>query len=359
MTETPTPIARFVFCVCQVGIERIAKKEILARHPYLAFAFSRPGFVTFKVQPGTELPESFELKSTWVRTSGWSLGNVSAKEVAGTIADILPKIADTHASCIHVWQRDAALPGENEFEPGISPLAASVSEQLTAMLQQQQSAAPPVSINQIAQHGETVFDIAIVEPESWWLGWHKAFSMPRRWPGGVPILDRSKPVISRAYWKLAEAIAWSRFPLAAGQTCIELGAAPGGACQFLLEQGLKVIAVDPALLDARVAEHPQLTHLRCRTREIKRSRLKGAKWLFADLNVAPSYTLDAVGDIVKQPNAAIEGMLLTLKMMSEDLDAELPGIIARVKELGFEAVFVRQLAYNRREVCLMASREKS
>ena len=183
--------------------------------------------------------------------------------------------------------------------------------------------------------------------------------MPRRWPGGVPLGDLSKPVISRAYWKMAEAIAWSRFPIVAGQWCVELGAAPGGACQYLLERGLHVIAVDPADLDDRLKSEPNLIHMRCRSREVRRARLKHARWLFADLNVAPTYTLDTVGDLVSSSKIGIHGMLLTLKLMSLDLVQNIPEFIARVAGWGFSGIHVRQLAFNRREVCLMAVMEKS
>ena len=268
------------------------------------------------------------------------------------------------------------MPGDNGFEPGISPLAQSVAAELlhqAALARAAGEASPEIDVsklsiaaprkifrvNQIAEHGEQVFDVVLVEPDSWWLGWHTAHSVPRRWPGGVPRCDLSKPVISRAYWKMAEALAWSRFPIDAGQLCVELGAAPGGACQYLLECGLHVIAVDPAELDERLKSQSNLLHLRCRSREVRRARLKRARWLFADLNVAPSYTLDTVGDIVSSPKLGVDGILLTLKLMNLELAKDIPDFISRVKGWGYSSIHVRQLAFNRREVCLMASKEKS
>jgi hypothetical protein len=46
-------------------------------------------------------------------------------------------------------------------------------------------------------------------------------------------------------------------------------------------------------------------------------------------------------------------------MMDADLSQEIPVHIARVKEWGYSGVYVRQLAFNRREVCLMASAQPS
>jgi 23S rRNA (cytidine2498-2'-O)-methyltransferase len=263
------------------------------------------------------------------------------------------------------------VPGEGDFEPGRSAAAGALVDDLRRYLEElaareavearTESGAAVAArwkINEMAEHGERVFDVILVEPDEWWCGWHLAYSLPRRWPGGTPIFDLGAPVISRAYWKLAEALAWSRLPIRSGQWCVELGAAPGGACQLLLEKGLKVIAVDPAELDARISSNPNLMHIRCRSREVRRAKLKNVRWLFADLNVAPNYTLDTVGDIVAHPKTQIQGLLLTLKMMTWDLADDIPKFVARVREWGFESVHVRQLAFNRREVCLAASRAK-
>ncbi len=376
MTVPTHPTSRFVFCVCQFGMENICKREILALHPFLAFAFSRPGFLTFKVQAGVDLPETFELKTTFARTSGWSLGRIDKAELGSVATELIPRIEQTKATCVHVWQRDSAMPGDNGFEPGISPRAQSVATELFNLVALQagqgrtttgidiafptgDSRRPMIRVNQIAEHAERVFDVVLVEPDSWWLGWHTAHSVPRRWPGGVPIADLSKPVISRAYWKMAEALAWSRFQTDPGQWCVELGAAPGGACQYLLERGLHVIAVDPAELDERLKHEPNLVHLGCRSREVRRARLKQARWLFADLNVAPTYTLDTVGDLISSPKIMLHGMLLTLKLMSLELAQNIPEFVARVSSWGYSGIHVRQLAFNRREVCLMAVMEES
>jgi 23S rRNA (cytidine2498-2'-O)-methyltransferase len=48
----------------------------------------------------------------------------------------------------------------------------------------------------------------------------------------------------------------------AGGSALDLGAAPGGFTEVLLNSGLNVTAVDPAELDARVAGREGLTHFR-------------------------------------------------------------------------------------------------
>ena len=63
----------YIFTVCQVGAEKALKDEISREHPDLRFAFSRPGFVTFK-SLGAPLNEDFALKSVFARAYGLSLG---------------------------------------------------------------------------------------------------------------------------------------------------------------------------------------------------------------------------------------------------------------------------------------------
>jgi 23S rRNA (cytidine2498-2'-O)-methyltransferase len=360
MNDVSPSAARFIFCVCQFGAENAAKREALTRYPDLALAFSRRGFVTFKVRSDQALPDSFELKTTLARTSGWSTGRVVRESATEIPEELFARIQASGATCVHVWERDRSVPGDRGFEPGTTPLAQAVADQIRARLSsgERKEALGGIRVNELARRGERVFDVALVEPDSWWVGWHIAWSPPRRWPGGVPPFDTSVPKVSRAYWKLAEALAWSRLPMEKGQTCVELGAAPGGACQLLLERGLRVLAVDPAELHESIRTHPHLVHLRCRSREVRRVKLKSARWLLADLNVAPKYTLDTVQDIVTHSKIRIRGMILTLKLMDAELPADLGTYLARIRSWGFATVRARQLALNRSEICVMASREK-
>ncbi len=75
--------------------------------------------------------------------------------------------------------------------------------------------------------------------------------------GGAPLLaeDREGPP-SRAYLKLWEAfLRVGRWP-AAGESCLDLGASPGGWTWALARLGARVTAVDKAPLDPRVLRMP-------------------------------------------------------------------------------------------------------
>ena len=171
-------------------------------------------------------------------------------------------------------------------------------------------------------------------------------------------MDTDNDPISRAYFKLKEALLWSGIPVNEGDVCAEIGSAPGGACQLLLEKGAKVIAIDPAELEAEVLNHPNLTHIRRRGHEVKKRDFREVRWLFADITMVPNYTLDTVSAIVSHEAVNIKGMALTLKLTNWELLDSVPDWIKRIKELGFKYVRTRQLAYNRQEICLIAARDK-
>jgi 23S rRNA (cytidine2498-2'-O)-methyltransferase len=72
-------------------------------------------------------------------------------------------------------------------------------------------------------------------------------------PNGEPafVLDREGPP-SRAYLKLWEAFARLGAYPSAGETCLDLGASPGGWTWLLARGGASVLAVDKAPLDEEI-----------------------------------------------------------------------------------------------------------
>lgn len=352
--------ANFIFVTCQSGAEAALRKEIPGNHPDLKLAFSRPGFVTFKVDPENRLPDRYTLKSTLARTSGWSLGRSESENGDEIIATIIESCGDilARADVIHVWQRDKKMPGAGGFEPGVSVLANAVGQQLISAMEADPKFSNKPVLNKVAKPDAVVFDVCIVETNQWWYGFHEANTTAGRWPGGVPLMDTDSDPISRAYFKLKEALLWSGIHVSEGDVCAELGSAPGGACQLLLEMGAKVIAIDPAEMEPEVLEHPNLTHIRRRGHEVKRRDFREVRWLFADISMVPNYTLDTVSEIVSHESVDIKGMVLTLKLTNWELLDSVPAWIKRVKGLGFKYVRVRQLAFNRQEICLIAAKDK-
>ena len=74
--------------------------------------------------------------------------------------------------------------------------------------------------------------------------------------------------ISRAEHKLREIIDKHGLELPPEGRALDLGAAPGGWTRVLAEAMAEVVAVDPAELDERVSELPNVRHLRLRAEEL-------------------------------------------------------------------------------------------
>lgn len=346
--------ANFIFVVCQAGAEATLREEILTNHPELRLAYSRPGFVTFKCDPENRPAERFHLKSVLARSYGWSLGKATGNDGRELVKQIVAQDAAKEAASLHVWERDRRLPGAGGFEPGVSVLANQVGQEIVAEI----SGVDATRLNRVVNPDEMVFDVCLVEPNEWWFGYHFATGVAMRWPGGCPIFDTSTEVISRAYFKLKEGLLWSGLPVEAGDVCAEIGSSPGGACQLLLEKDCRVIAVDPAELEEDIAMHENLTHIRRRGHEVKRRDFREAKWLFADISMVPGYTLDTVSAIVEHESVNVKGMLLTLKLTDWKLTGSVSEWMSRVRSLGFKHVRVRQLAFNRKELCLFAAKDR-
>lgn len=379
--------ARFLFVICQNGAESAAKKEISASHPELKFAFSRPGFLTFKIETNAPWPLKFSLKSTLARTYGWSLGKVKGDEAQTLVREILahpsfeqslPAVNDSESADasntivnpvlqfvstdertpirhLHVWERDIREPGHKGFEPGPTVLSEEIGELFQTELATNDA---KIRLNQTTRPNEIVLDVVLIETNEWWFGFHYATTPAGRWPGGVPDIQPEHEPISRAYYKAAEALEWSGIQIQEGEWCAEIGSAPGGCCQLLLEKGANVIGIDPAEMDESLLQSERFVHIRRRGNEVRKKDLAEVKWLFADLNLVPNYTLDTVTEIVSHERVNVKGLILTMKLADWKLLEKIPELRKRVSELGFSVVKTRQLAFNRQEFCLVAVRDK-
>jgi len=347
--------SQFLFVTCQVGAEPAVKSEIPRRWPAFRFSYSRPGFLTFKLPPDHSLAPDFDLESAFARAYAFSLEKVAGEDFNAMAGDVWRVWGERPVERVHVWERDAAAPGDRGFEPSITAAAVEAAEAIRRQCPRAEKLpAKAFDLKRPAKLGDHVLDCVIVRPGEWWVGLHRARSVASLWPGGMMPLELPPDAVSRAWLKMEEALRWSQLPIPPGARCAEIGSAPGGATQALLARGFRVIGIDPAEMDPAVLKHPGFTHLRWRVVQVRRREFRAVRWLMADMNVAPGYTLDAVEPIVTHREVSIRGMLLTLKLFEWRLAEEIPEYVERVRRWGYNLVRVRQLQHNRQEVCLAA-----
>ena len=243
--------SQFIYVTCQVGAEAIIKKEVASVGWRLAF--SRPGFLTFKLSEVQPISAFLEMPSIFIRSWGLSLGKVGPTAPEQLAVDVWKLLGEHPLDRLHVWPRDRAAPGHKGFEPRMTDESTAAERLLCATAPEHYSKlVATTNASSLAQRNEHVLDCILVDPGQWWIGAHQVNRRVQRWPGGIWSCNRPTATASRAYLKMCEALDWTCWPMKPGQRCVELGCSPGGSSQALLERGLRVVGVDPAEVDPRV-----------------------------------------------------------------------------------------------------------
>jgi len=331
----------FLLVACQGGAEAALVTRQVAMVPGVRRAAWRRGVVTFRLDPGVDPADDFfPTELVFARTCVRSLGQVAGADSEALVARTMEAAGSVGWQRVHVWNRVASV-------------AAPVAEIRDRLLE----ACGIGRTDEVAQPGDLVLDVVVDSSDRWWVGWHRAATPPSRWPGGIYPRTLPTGAVSRAWLKLDEAIASFDIDMRAGERAIELGAAPGGACQRLLEAGLGVVAVDPALVDDRVAAHPRFDQWRMRARDVKLRSFRGCDWLVCDMNIDPTSSLESIRRVVTAPGVRPRGIVATLKLPDWSRAAELPDWLAVFEEVGYRPV-ARQLSTAGREICVVARRAR-
>jgi 23S rRNA (cytidine2498-2'-O)-methyltransferase len=105
--------------------------------------------------------------------------------------------------------------------------------------------------------------------------------------------DRSAPP-NRAYLKLWEALTLLDERPRAGETCLDLGSAPGGWTWVLQGLGAHVVSVDKAPLDPTIAALPGVEFRRESAFALEPTSVGPCDWLFSDVACYPARLLALV-----------------------------------------------------------------
>jgi 23S rRNA (cytidine2498-2'-O)-methyltransferase len=181
------------------------------------------------------------------------------------------------------------------------------------------------------------------------------------WPGGAaPVAtDRAPP--SRAYQKLEEALAWMGTAPGPGDTCVDLGASPGGWTATLLKRGARVIAVDRAPLAPPLDRHERVATVIGNA--FNYTPAAPVDWLVSDVICEPARSLELIARWLERD--LCRRLVVTVKFKGQagyGILADLPPIFERAGErAGARPVFARtkQLAHNKNEVTVMVTVRKT
>jgi 23S rRNA (cytidine2498-2'-O)-methyltransferase len=345
---------RFYFSTCQFGAEKAVKAEVLRLHPSLRFAFSRPGFITFK-ESDERRPPLPHVEGTFVRLWGASIAH-GKHEAAREILDAVPP-----GSLIHAFERDTFVPGDD-------PLGFVWNERIRQFVD-----ALPADLrdrhrwDEEPRPGEAVYDLIWLDEGHVFLGRHVHGAWLAPFPGNIPRIPLPASAPSRAYLKIEEAILRYGPPVRPGMRALEVGCAPGGATTAMLARGFIVRGIDPRRMDERLYREQNFTAVQMLARQVALHDVQdfNPDWIVMDMSIAPLEALDELAHVIQVLQAshgsslAIAKGLLTLKLNDWRFAEMIPLYLKRISEMGFSDLRPIQLCSNRQEFFVMANAYRS
>jgi 23S rRNA (cytidine2498-2'-O)-methyltransferase len=173
--------------------------------------------------------------------------------------------------------------------------------------------------------------------------------------GGRRRMKRAGESPSRAAMKLEEALDSLPFEPGRGDSCVDLGAAPGGWTQRLVARGARVVAVDPARLMPELASNPRVKHVQ--ESAFSYAPDEPADWLFCDMAWRPLEVAQLLAKWGRRGWAS--HLVANIKLPMKDKNP----LLLRVRQVltedgGWEGLTMRQLYHDRDEVTVTAHRSR-
>lgn len=297
----------FIYTIVNVGSEKLLKEEIKIKYPHLKFAYSRPGYVTFKDTTDSFTVET-ELNLIFARSYGLSLGKFTKE----AIEDEIKKYSDC---TIHRFSY--------------------VTEEYSGNK---------------AIMNKNILDVMEIKEGEYWLGLKKARFFSWFYPFANPHIEQPEAAPSRAYLKLVEAFIWTNYKPSEEEVALELGCAPGGASYAMVERGIKVYGVDNALMDEELLKNPLFVHIKDPMQKVRDEHIpRPCHLLVSDVNVMPSLILAQLRRFMSL-RPGIKNVFYTLKIGDKITIPEILNHVKTFKNFGFREVGVTQLPSNKSEI---------
>ncbi len=175
------------------------------------------------------------------------------------------------------------------------------------------------------------------------------------WAGGVRRFAREEGQISRAEFKLLEALEVFRIDLPPRGVALDLGAAPGGWTRVLRQREQFVTAVDPAELDPRLADDKAIRHKRMTAEEYLADEPDEFDLIVNDMRMdardSARLMVAFAGQLYRHGL-----VLMTFKLPGSDRQKIITHATSILRQR-YEILGARQLFHNRSEITLFLAKK--
>lgn len=327
--EVALPREHQAVWTCRAGFEPYLFEE-------LAWAGASPSVL------GPGLVESRPLKQNVPPPSfaraGFVVGHVAETpdELICSAQDLVPE----GAAHVQVWVPDTD--SGNALASEIPSVELAVKDALSQRTLD--------SFNAAKERGAPLLQVCILSPRAQALGVQHPSDALSPAPGGRHRMWRESST-SRASMKLDEALDSLAIAPGRGDLCVDLGAAPGGWTERLLQRGARVIAVDPANMAPHLATHGKLRHVKASAFSFEPE--EPCDWLFCDMAWRP---LEVAQLLAKWGRRGFASQLVAnLKLPMKDKNQILhKARFILERHGGWRNLRVRQLYHDRDEVTVTA-----
>ncbi len=184
------------------------------------------------------------------------------------------------------------------------------------------------------------------------------FSTPRLnlspWAGGMCRYSFRPDTISRAEFKLLETIDYFSLDLSTCKSGVDLGASPGGWTKILVQNGIHVVAVDPAELAPQLQQHPKVTHYRDTAQNFLQDNKQQFDILLNDMKMDVPISvkiMNEMANVLRHHGYAIMTFKLTNKKIMRTINNGLDLLTNQ-----YDILHVKQLFHNRMEITVVCRR---
>ncbi len=205
-----------------------------------------------------------------------------------------------------------------------------------------------ISAKPVIKDPNKVISILITE-DSCFVGLSDVEQNLSSWTGGMVHYKKEDTDVSRAKFKLMEAMYVFDIDASKIENALDLGAAPGGWTSVLLEKGIKVTAVDTGDMDQRLLSNPKLIFKKENAAELELPK-DSFDMFTSDISWSPINTAKM---ILKSSESLKSGGLaiVTVKLMSSKVSKTIKEVKTLYSEV-FEIINIKQLFHNRDEVTI-------